>query len=117
MNLSVYGELNFSNAPYRNVIQLKYMGSGVHYPTVMNENHNPVEMHSPGTVVTAALVVTLATVGLALALLAPTTAVAAGAVVLVATSARRFATLRRRRREARRSQQVCVPATDVCVHI
>lgn len=93
------------------------MGSGVHNPRVMKQHHDPVEMYSSGTVVTASAVVTLATVGIALTLLAPTAALAVGAGVLVATSVRRLVSLRQRRRDERRSQQVCVPATGVCVRI
>lgn len=91
------------------------MGVAVHRTTVMrtNHSHDPVQMHDAGTVVTAALVVTLAAAGLVLVVQTPIVAIAVCAVALAATSTRRLAAQHARRRDGCR--QVHVPTTDVSV--
>ena len=93
------------------------MGVGVHRSTVMRQIHDPVEMYDAGTVVTASLVVALASVGLVLALQWPAILLVAGAGVLVASTARRQDGIRHRRDADRRARQVCSPDTGVCVKV
>lgn len=116
LNPRSFGELSFSNLPYRNVVQLRYMGVGVLYPTVMKHSTNPVESNSSGTVVAASLVVALAAAALVLAVQTPALAVLAVAA-LVATPRVRRTTNTLRRTRTRHSRQICVPATDVCVDV
>ena len=93
------------------------MGLAVHCTTVMRQIHDPVEMHDAGTVVTASLVVALASAGLVLALQWPAILLIAGAGVLVASTVRRQDGIRHRRGVDQRSRQVCSPDTGVCVKV